>query len=487
MSALPSASADPQTQTAAPTEEHQLHRQLRVADLVLAQILCVVGSSWVGVAAGLGPSQTVMWIAAMLAFYLPMAAAVIWLNSAMPLEGGLYIWAHKAFGNLGGFLTAWNLWIYSIAVTATILYSTPTEISYLIGPSAKWLPESPAASFAIVAGLLVVLTVAAIRGLEVGKWIHNIGGAAILAVFAALIFLPLWAIWRGHITHYAGLTVATPQVDLRSIAQFGQMLFGALCGLEYIAIFAGESKHPGRSIAQSVWISSPVICAMFILGTCSVATFVQPGHIDYIAPIPQVLRIALGNTGIGNLLAITAILLLELRLLGAASYLFTGATRLPMAVGWDTLVPAWFTRLSPRWKTPVNSTLCATALVLVLVVMATSGVHAQEAFQLLTNAGLTHYELTYLAMFAAPIAGVTALRRQFSPWLKAVCVVGFLATLFSLLISIFPYVKVVNPAIYAGKIIATVLVSNSAAICFYLWRKRTWRRDAGMELNTRLE
>lgn len=475
MSAPPAASADPQTQFNAATDAHRLHRPLRVADLVLAQILCVVGSSWVGVAAGLGPSQTVLWIAAMVLFYLPMAAAVIGLNSAMPLEGGLYVWAHKAFGDLGGFLTAWNLWVYSIAVTATILYATPTEVSYLIGPAAKWLPESPVASFAIVTGLLILLTLAAIRGLEVGKWIHNIGGAAILAVFVALILLPVWSLWRGHVTHYAGLAVAAPAVNLRSMAQFGQMLFGALCGLEYIAIFAGESRHPGRSIAQSVWISSPVICAMFILGTSSVATFVQPGHIDYIAPIPQVLRIALGNSGIGNLLAIAAILLLELRLLGAASYLFTGATRLPMAVGWDALVPEWFTRLNPRWKTPVNSTICAAALVLVLVLMAATGVHAQEAFQLLTNAGLTHYELTYLAMFAAPVAGAVALRRQFPFWLKTVCGVGFLATLFSLMISIFPYVAVVNPAIYAAKIIATVLISNGIAVTFYLWRRQRVR------------
>jgi amino acid transporter len=487
MSAPPADSADPQRQTVALTEEHRLRRPLRIADLVLAQILCVVGSSWVGVGAGLGPSQTLMWIAAMLVFYLPMAAAVIALNSAMPLEGGLYVWAYKAFGNLGGFLTAWNLWVYSIAVTATILYATPTEISYLIGPAAKWLPESPGASFAIVAGLLAVLTLAAIRGLEVGKWIHNIGGAAIMAVFVALIVLPFWAKWHGSIAHHAGLAIVAPDMNLRSMAQFGQMLFGALCGLEYIAIFAGESKHPGRSIAQSVWISSPVICAMFILGTSSVATFVQPGHIDYIAPIPQTLRIALGDSGVGNLLAIAAILLLELRLLGAASYLFTGAARLPMAVGWDALVPEWFTRLNPRWKTPVNSTLCAAALVLALLLMATTGVHAQEAFQLLTNAGLTHYELTYLAMFAAPIAGVAALRKQFPLWLKAVCAVGFLATLFSLLISIFPYVKVVNPASYAAKIIATVLISNGAAIAFYLWRRQTLHHQIGVNLRTGIQ
>jgi glutamate:GABA antiporter len=35
----------------------------------------------------------------------------------------------------------------------------------------------------------------------------------------------------------------------------------------------------------------------------------------------------------------TAILLIEVRLLGAASMTFTGATRLPMIAGWDELVP----------------------------------------------------------------------------------------------------------------------------------------------------
>ncbi len=121
--------------------EHHLHRQLGLRDLVLAQILCVVGSSWVGVAAGLGRAQALTWVAAMLLFYIPMAASVICLNRAWPLEGGLYVWAHRAYGDLGGFLTAWNLWVYGIVVTAAILYAIPTELAYLIGPSAVWLPR----------------------------------------------------------------------------------------------------------------------------------------------------------------------------------------------------------------------------------------------------------------------------------------------------------------------------------------------------------
>jgi amino acid transporter len=458
--------------TTANQEEHKLHRRLGVWDLVLAQVLCVVGSTWVGVAAGLGKAQTLMWIAAMAVFYLPMAAAVIWLNKAMPLEGGLYVWAHRAFGDLGGFLTAWNLWVYGIAVTATILYATPTEIAYLIGPSARWLPENPWAAFGIVALVVVALTVAAIRGLELGKWIHNVGGAAMLTVFLGLILLPAWGLASGRIHEGMALAPALPEMNLRMAAMFGNMLFGALCGLEYIAIFAGESRDPARTIGRSVWIASPAICLMFILGTSSVAAFVQRGQLDFIAPIPQTMRVALGQTGVGNVVAMAAIVLVEIRLLGAASLLFTGVTRLPMAVGWDALVPEWFTRLDARRKTPVNSILCAAVLVLLMTALASAGVHAQEANQLLSNASLTHYELTYLVMFAAPIAGARALRRQMPLWLKWVCGVGFCSTLFSLLISVFPFVDVVNPWVYGGKILGTVVVSNLIAVGFYCWRRR---------------
>jgi amino acid transporter len=456
-------------------EEHKLHRQLGLRDLVLAQILCVVGSSWVGIAAGLGRGQTLTWIAAMLLFYLPMGAVVIALNTIMPLEGGVYVWAHRAFGNLGGFLTAWNLWVYGVAVTATILYAIPTELSYLIGPAAAWLPENHLASLAIVSLIMVAITFAAVRGLELGKWIHNIGGIAMLAVFAGLILLPVYGLWRGEITHPVNVGLELPPRNLRTMALFGQMLVGALSGLEYIAIFAGESRQPTRSIARSVWISSPIICLMFILGTSSIVVFTRSGlhggHIDFIAPIPQTLRIALGNSGLGNLVAMATILLLQLRLLGAASYIFTGVTRLPMAVGWDRLLPEWFTRLDRR-SVPVPSILCTSGLVLGMVLLANVGVHAQEAFQVLTNASETHYEIAYLAMFAIPVVGSMALRQQLKWWLKWVSLVGFCATLFSLLISAYPFVNVVSPLAYAAKIVGAVVFSNGLAVGLYWTRGR---------------
>jgi len=453
--------------------DHRLHRPLALRDLVLAQVLCVVGSAWVGVAAGIGRAQSVVWVVAMLLFYVPMAASVICLNRQMPLEGGLYVWAREGFGDLAGFLTAWNLWVYGIAVTATILYAIPTELSYLIGPAAAWLPENHLASTLIVMAIVGAITLAALYGLELGKWIHNAGGLAMMAVFAALILLPLWAIAEHQPIHYTPFSIAAPAINLRTLALFGQMLFGALCGLEYIAILAGESRDPARSIGQSVLWASPVICAMFILGTASIVALVPRSHIDFIAPIPQAMRLTLGQHGLANLAAMLAILLLQVRLIGAASYIFTGVTRLPMAAGWNHLVPAWFTRLHPKHRTPTNSILATAALVIALVIGGSAGVHAQEAFQLLENASLTHYEVAYLVMFALPLAGAAGMRRGLPGWLRWTSAVGFVATLFSLGISAYPFVAVVNARVYALKILGTILVSNLIALAFYARRRRS--------------
>src|ERR1700721_1358852 len=151
---------------------------------------------------------------------------------------------------------------------------------------------------------------------------------------------------------------------------------------------AGEATAPSRDIGPSILIASPIIFLMFTLGTASVLAFHELAGttINYIAPIPQTLRLALGDSGFANFLARLVILLLQVRILGAASFIFTGVPRLPMVAGWDHLIPHWFSRLRPRYRTPTNSILVAIILVAALLVLASAGVRAAEAFAVLNNA-----------------------------------------------------------------------------------------------------
>jgi amino acid transporter len=405
----------------------------------------------------------------MVSFYLPMAIAVFYLNRAMPLEGGLYVWARRAFGDGLGFMTAWNVWLYALTAIATILFQLPSEFAYMVGPSAARLPENHTFVYALLAVLVTLLAWSAVRGLGLGKWIHNISGASMILAFALLIAAPFWAMLHGQHVHFAPFTFALPHANRESMALIGQILF-ASAGLEYIAILAGETHSPARDIGRSIVIATPIVFAMFMLGTGSVITFhnANPGTaINYIAPIPQTLRLAFAGSTAATFLAQFVILLLQIRLLGACSYLFTGVTRLPMTAGWDHLAPRWFTQLHPRFRTPANSIYFTTAVVATLLVVGSLGVRAAEAFDVLNNASSEFYALAYVAMFTIAFVGARNIRRHLPGWVVGWCALGALSSIAILVLNAYPFVNVASPAAFAVKIIGTTVVANILGYIFY--------------------
>ena len=118
----------------------------------------------------------------------------------------------------------------------------PPSLPTSLGPPQQDFQKIILRRLRILFLVIALIAVSALRGLEVGKWIHNAGAIAILLVYAGLILLPLWALWRHVPVHWIPFPVALPPPTLRSLALFGQMIFGALCGLEYIAILAGKAS-----------------------------------------------------------------------------------------------------------------------------------------------------------------------------------------------------------------------------------------------------
>src|SRR3954470_24701820 len=197
-------------------EQHStaLRKPLGLFDLVLTQILFIVGSSWVGAAAKLGQAHLFFWLLAILLFYVPQAAVVIYLSNRMPLEGGIYQWAKLGFNEFAGFIVAWNLWLLSITVIALGGMFVTTNISYAIGESVSLMPNSKWCVSLISCALVAGLGWAGVRGLSLGKWVHNIGAFAMLLVYGALILLPLFAVARGELNQYHPLQFAAPAVSI---------------------------------------------------------------------------------------------------------------------------------------------------------------------------------------------------------------------------------------------------------------------------------
>ncbi|HEX4784986.1 MAG TPA: APC family permease [Candidatus Sulfotelmatobacter sp.] len=433
-----------------------LRRELNLFDLVLAQILLVVVPDFFGTAVKAGTAHVVLWLTAVVLFFIPLALIVAHLNRLMPLEGGLYEWARLAFGDRIGFLVAWNLWLFIALYVAVIGLVTATFLAYA-APSLSWMADNRWAVLAASVVLIAAQMILAAIGFHVGKWFNNAGSVAVLITVALLVSHPL-VNRHGTVAAFRPLRLVMPPLTVFTLSVFSKMTFGALSGFEYVAIFAGESRSPARNIGRSILITAPVIALIYIFTTSAILAYVSPEAIDVIGPIPQALRRGFGD--FGAVIVPIAIFLLLANYLSTFSLYFSGSARLPMAAGWDHLLPAWFSHLHSRYKTPVNSILFLGVATLAASIAALIGVGEQEAYELLLTWGFTFYGVAYLALFAIPIFAPKEKGIRPRLALRVAAGSGLLVTLLFVGLSIFPVIDVTSSWRYSVKIAAVVLGAN---------------------------
>jgi amino acid transporter len=218
-----------------------------------------------------------------------------------------------------------------------------------------------------------------------------------------------------------------------------------------------------------VWLSAPLITLFYILGTACVLAFSRPAEIDLISPAMQTFSRGAQAAGVGFFVGPFVAALISGQVIANSSVYCNAAIRLPMVAGWDHLLPAWLSRLHPRFKTPVGSVLCFGAATFAFTVLGNLGVGSQETFQLLNNSSIICWALTYLVMFAIPLAA-----RGEKPRLavRVAALSGFSMTLLYVVLAIFPVVEVPNPASFAAKVGGAVAAVNALGVWHFRRAKR---------------
>ena len=219
-------------------------------------------------------------------------------------------------------------------------------------------------------------------------------------------------------------------------------------------------------------MAAPIVALIYILATSAILAFVAPSSEDVVAPIPQALSRGFHAFGGSAIMMPFAIIFLLVYYLATFCAFFTASTRLPMVAGWDHLLPDWFSRLHPRYKTPVNSVLFLGAATLLVAVAALIGVGRAESFELLLTWSFTFYGIAYLALFAIPVLARKDSGLQGEVWLKAAAISGFLVTLLFVVLSVFPIISVVNSWKYSMKIAGVVVGANLLGYLIYRMNPR---------------
>jgi amino acid transporter len=460
------------------SDAHELKRVLRLGDLVLFNVVAVLGLRWVATSAKTGPSSLVLWLLAALLFFIPQGIAVIALASRFPDEGGVYAWTRRTYGEWNGFLCGWCYWVNNVLYYPNLLISTAVIATYAIGKGDSALGSSWAYVLTVA---LVALWIAAflnIIGLGAGKWLHNIGGVASYLPGVILIILGVTAMVAHPSANVFTRATLMPDVTNLSTLNMWASIAFAFAGLELSSTMGEETANPKRDLPRSIVISAPLIAAAYILGTLSVLWVVPTGDLNIVSGFLQAIQMGSGaSPALVWLAPFAAVLYTVSNVAGVGAWL-SGPARVAFVIGLDRYFPPAFGKVHPKFRTPYVAILVQAVLatLFLLVSQLGKGSTVEQAYLILLDTQLLVYFIPYLYLFLCLLRqarGSTEAGRlpggRGGATLAGVS--GLAITLFAMVVAAIPPSDASNRVVFGVKVIggAAAFVALGAAI---YWRSR---------------
>jgi amino acid transporter len=427
-------------------------------DLLLFYVVTGVSLRWIAAAAAAGPSSIVIWIGAWLVFYMPLAISVIELSSRYPNEGGLYVWSKRAFGDFSGFMAAWTYWTSNLPYFPAVLYFAASNVLFV--RQAQWSHLSANPTFFVVFALvtLAAATLLNIVGLDVGKWLHNLGALAMWIPVLIVVGLGLLAYHRfGSATTFSVHTM-TPSLRLNEII-FWSVLTFAFGGCETASFMAEEIKNARRTIPLALFAGGLTVAFCYIIGTVCVLLALSSSEVSGLQGLVQAIAKTSNRVGLPFFLPVAA-LLIALSNIGASGAYLAAVARLPFVAGIDRYLPPAFGTLHPRWGTPWVALLTQAVIGAIFIFLGQAGTSVKGAYDVLVSMGVITYFIPYLYLFASMFklqsepAGEEIIRVPGGrPAAYVLSILGFATTLFTIALSVLPPPDEPNKPLAVFKII----------------------------------
>src|SRR6476660_8395003 len=381
---------------------HDLKRVLRLGDLVLFNVVAVLGLRWVATSAKAGPISPVLWVLAALLFFIPQGIAVITLASRFPEEGGVYAWTRRSYGEWNGFLCGWCYWINNVLYYPNLLISTAVIATYALGKGDTSLGNNWAYVLSVALAALWIATGLNIVGLGTGKWLHNIGGVAAYLPGVVLIVLGVVAMFAHPSANVFTRANLVPDVTNLSTLNLWASVAFAFAGLELSSTMGEETANPKRDLPRAIVISAPLIALVYILGTLSVLWLVPTGDLNIVSGFLQAITVGSAAASPALLwLAPMAAVLYTLSNVATVGAWLSGPARVAFVIGLDRYFPPAFGKVHPRFRTPYVAILVQAVLatVFLLISQLGKGSTVEHAYLVLLDTQLLVYFIPYVYLF----------------------------------------------------------------------------------------
>lgn len=323
---------------------------------------------------------------------IPTVLMVTELSTAMPVEGGYYVWVKRGLGRFWGFVQGWTSWLYGLVIAASFsaLFTDYTSSFLRLAFGVTLLDDYPLLRWAVALLLIGGFALLNVRGAKA------VGDSA--KVFAVMVFAPFITMfvlaflrWAANPTPF--WQPVTPP-DTGIFGAFGLGLFIVMynfLGWDGISTILGEIEKPLKVIPRAMLIAVPLIILAYLLpvlaGLTAGVDWTKWGDTAF---FPE-LATAIGGRWLGIWVAVGGMFCAA----GLFSAMVLSNTRLPFVLAADRYLPGALVAQHPRFGTPVVSILVCSVIYALL---------AFGPFQTLAVTTVLLYGVSLLLQFAALIA-----------------------------------------------------------------------------------
>ncbi len=297
-----------------------------------------------------GPAVIMAYLLAAI-IIIPSMLAKAELATAMPKSGGTYFFIDRSLGPWAGMLAGLASW-FSIGFKSALALAGMGAFAILIFPRITEFQMDMIAVFFCL--LFTAVNLVSVK---------HAGRLQIVLVLLLLAILGLFVV------------LGVEKIDLGRYENFNPfgwkavfatvgLIFVSFGGLTKVASVAEETKDPGRNIPRGM-ISSYIVVSLFYIVVVAITVGVLTGGqlSGSLTPISLAARDIMGKPGL-IILSLAALI----AFITTANAGILSASRAPLAMSFDNLLPAFFRKVDARRKTPTFSILLTSAFMISVII-----------------------------------------------------------------------------------------------------------------------
>ncbi len=280
---------------------------------------------------------------------IPTVLSKAELTTAMPKTGGIFFFTDRSMGPMMGTIGGLAAWLSLAFKTAFALLGIGLFV-VLFNPGFTMFQIK-----LIAVACCLIFAVINIIGVKLAGKIQTYLVISLITLLGLYIIIGAFSVELSRFTHFA------PE-GIDSIFATAGLVFVAFAGTTKIAAVAGEVKNPGRNLPLGMFLSWGIVSLLYIS-----VIFITIGLVDAGDLRSSFMPISLGgeaSMGLFGLLIMSIAAFLAFVSTGNAGIL--AASRDPMAMGKDELLPRVFTKVSRR-GTPWFSIIFTTGFMISVI------------------------------------------------------------------------------------------------------------------------